>query len=98
MPEECETVVSELPERPRHRRMRAIFLRGLGAVYLAAFTSLAVQVDGLIGSRGILPAAEFLDAVGPVLGSRAVRASSRPCSGSAVRTRPCTCSAGAGSP
>jgi hypothetical protein len=29
-------------------------------VYLAAFGSLAVQVDGLIGSRGILPAAEYL--------------------------------------
>ena len=40
--------------------MRSIFLRGLGVVYLAAFWSLAVQVDGLIGSRGILPAAEFL--------------------------------------
>ena len=42
-----------------------------GAVYLAAFTSLAVQVDGLIGSRGILPAAEFLadnwDVLGPML-------------------------------
>jgi hypothetical protein len=55
-------------ETRSYRQMRAIVLRGLGVVYLAAFTSLAVQLDGLIASRGILPAAEFLDAVGPVLG------------------------------
>lgn len=55
-------------QRPRYARMRAIFLRGLGLVYLAAFGSLAVQVDGLIGSRGILPAREFLDQYGPILG------------------------------
>ena len=42
---------------------RAIFLRALGAIYLIAFVSLVVQVDGLIGSRGILPAADFLAAV-----------------------------------
>ena len=70
MLDERETIESEPPHRPRYRRMRAIFLRGLGVVYLAAFASLAVQVDGLIGSRGILPAAEFLDAVGPILGNR----------------------------
>ena len=38
-------------------------------VYLSAFGSLAVQLDGLIGSRGILPAAEYLDRVGQVLGT-----------------------------
>jgi hypothetical protein len=48
--------------------MRAIFLRGLALVYLAAFVSLVVQLDGLFGSRGILPAREFLDAVRPMLG------------------------------
>jgi lipase maturation factor 1 len=37
-----------------------IFLRLLGLIYLAAFVSLAVQVNGLIGSRGILPARDFL--------------------------------------
>src|SRR4051794_16508609 len=51
-------------ERPRHRRTRAVFLRALGLCYLAAFASLAAQVDGLIGSRGIAPAADFLDAAG----------------------------------
>ena len=58
-------------ERPRYRRMQAIFLRGLGVVYLVAFWSLAVQVDGLIGSRGILPAGEFLRTIGPALGEQA---------------------------
>ncbi|MFO0892871.1 MAG: lipase maturation factor family protein [Isosphaeraceae bacterium] len=53
-----------VPERPRYRRTRAVFLRGLGLIYLMAFASLAVQVDGLIGSRGILPAAEFLGSIG----------------------------------
>jgi hypothetical protein len=53
-----------------NRRMRSIVLRGLGLIYLAAFGSLAVQLDGLIGSRGILPATEYLDRVGRVLGPR----------------------------
>src|SRR4051794_10174655 len=52
-----------------NHRMRSILLRGLGIVYLAAFGSLAVQLDGLIGSRGILPAAEYFDRVGRLLGT-----------------------------
>jgi lipase maturation factor 1 len=47
--------------RPEYYRTRSALLRGLGFVYLSAFWSLAVQVDGLIGSRGILPAGELLD-------------------------------------
>jgi hypothetical protein len=39
-----------------------LFLRLLGVVYLIAFVSLWVQIDGLIGERGILPAGEFLSA------------------------------------
>lgn len=39
---------------------RWLFLRLLGVVYLAAFVSLWVQIDGLIGSGGILPIGEFL--------------------------------------
>ena len=54
--------------RPSYRRTRSIFLRGMGVVYLAAFWSLAVQVDGLIGSRGIAPVGEFLDRAGRILG------------------------------
>jgi hypothetical protein len=37
-----------------------LFLRLLALIYLAAFLSLAVQIKGLIGSRGILPANEFI--------------------------------------
>ena len=47
---------------------RSLFLRGLALVYLAAFGSLAVQIDGLIGSQGITPAAEFLDETGRLFG------------------------------
>jgi len=37
-----------------------LFLRVLGLIYLAAFVSLATQIKGLVGSRGILPAHLFL--------------------------------------
>jgi hypothetical protein len=50
---------------------RWLFLRLLGFVYLAAFASLWDQVDGLVGSRGILPADRFLAAVRSALGAEA---------------------------
>ncbi len=40
-----------------------LFVRLLGVVYLIAFISLWVQIDGLIGSHGIIPAGEYLSAV-----------------------------------
>ena len=40
-----------------------IFLRAMGAIYLIAFGSLWVQVEGLMGSHGILPVKDFLGAV-----------------------------------
>ncbi len=40
-----------------------IFLRALALVYLCAFLSLATQILGLVGSHGILPAHELLQAV-----------------------------------
>ena len=40
---------------------RWLFLRCLGCIYFIAFMSLWLQVDGLIGSQGILPAAEYLE-------------------------------------
>lgn len=61
-----------IDRRPSYRRARSIFLRGMGLVYLAAFGSLLVQVDGLIGSRGIAPAAEFLDRARTALGGASV--------------------------
>ncbi len=39
---------------------RRLFLRLLGLVYLLAFVSLATQIVGLVGERGILPAGRFL--------------------------------------
>ena len=46
-----------------------IFLRLLGLIYLIAFLSFGVQASGLIGSHGILPAADFLGAVREYLGT-----------------------------
>jgi predicted DCC family thiol-disulfide oxidoreductase YuxK len=40
-----------------------IFPRLMGAVWLSAFLSLWVQIDGLAGSKGILPVADHLDAI-----------------------------------
>jgi lipase maturation factor 1 len=49
---------------------RWLFLRLLGLVFLIAFVSLWAQIDGLIGSRGILPASAFLERVGQNLGGQ----------------------------
>ncbi|MCI0444789.1 lipase maturation factor family protein [bacterium] len=48
-----------------------IFLRALALIYLVAFLSLEVQVKGLIGSNGILPAKAFLDFAHQRLGTEA---------------------------
>lgn len=47
---------------------RWLFLRGLGAIYFSAFFSLVFQIRGLIGPGGILPAADYLQAVAHTLG------------------------------
>jgi len=52
---------------------RWLFLRLLGVVYLVAFGSLAVQVTGLIGDHGLLPAGSFLDWAHSVYGRDAYR-------------------------
>lgn len=41
---------------------RRFFIRFLGIVYLIAFASMWTQIEGLIGSTGILPAKEYLAA------------------------------------
>jgi predicted DCC family thiol-disulfide oxidoreductase YuxK len=48
-----------------------LFLRLLAAIYFVAFASLAMQVTGLIGDRGILPASGYFAAASKVLGSSA---------------------------
>ncbi|HUL41931.1 MAG TPA: lipase maturation factor family protein [Burkholderiales bacterium] len=45
-----------------------LFLRGIALIYLAAFVSFGVQALGLIGSHGILPLPEFIDAIKQVFG------------------------------
>ncbi|MEA2691820.1 MAG: hypothetical protein QOJ16_1207 [Acidobacteriota bacterium] len=45
---------------------RFLFLRALGLVFFSAFYSLAFQIHGLIGPRGILPAGTYLAAVARV--------------------------------
>ncbi len=42
-------------EPPSHFLVRRVFLRSLAVIYLIAFTSLWVQIAGLVGSNGILP-------------------------------------------
>ncbi len=55
---------SRRESRPESRRHYAaanwLFLRLFGVAYFFAFSSLIGQFDGLIGSRGILPAADFM--------------------------------------
>src|SRR5437773_9144331 len=47
---------------------RWLFLRLIGLTYLIAFLSLWVQIDGLIGGNGILPAASYLGQISLVAG------------------------------
>ncbi|HXL24184.1 MAG TPA: lipase maturation factor family protein [Chthoniobacterales bacterium] len=56
---------------PTYFVARRWFLRALGLIFLIAFVSLWVQIDGLIGSNGITPAREFLPAARAQLGDRA---------------------------
>jgi len=56
---------------PTYFRARRWFLRGLGLIYLIAFVSLWVQVNGLIGANGTSPVNQFLPAVYEQLGRQA---------------------------
>ena len=57
--------------RPTYFRTRDLFVRSLGAIYLVAFVSLWLQIDGLIGEQGILPIGRHLQAAHQQLGSDA---------------------------
>src|SRR5579863_1588240 len=50
-------------EPPRYDLVAFLFLRLFGLIYLSAFISFAVQAQGLIGSRGILPLSDFIAAL-----------------------------------
>jgi hypothetical protein len=49
-------------------RVQWLFWKILGVIYCAAFFSLAVQITGLVGSKGILPAGEYLSRISEALG------------------------------
>ncbi|HEY7956358.1 MAG TPA: lipase maturation factor family protein [Polyangia bacterium] len=53
--------------------MRELFSRGLGGVYLIAFTSLRAQLLGLYGKRGISSVGELLEKVRAVTGRERYR-------------------------
>ncbi len=57
--------------QPTYFHSRRWFLRSLGGIYLIAFLSLWMQVDGLIGERGMLPITAYLSAARDQLGSDA---------------------------
>jgi predicted DCC family thiol-disulfide oxidoreductase YuxK len=60
-------------EPERYELVSWVFLRLLGGIYVAAFASLAVQIQGLVGHAGILPLDDYLDAAHQVLGRTAYR-------------------------
>jgi hypothetical protein len=45
----------------RYRATSWLFLRLLALIYLAAFASTALEITGLVGAEGILPAGEYLE-------------------------------------
>jgi len=55
-------------EPPRFDLVSWLLLRLMGLIYLAAFASFGVQALGLIGSHGILPLSEFVEALRDQLG------------------------------
>jgi lipase maturation factor 1 len=60
-------------DQPAYVLSRWLFLRLLGVVYFVAFVSLALQITGLVGEHGILPAGGFLERAHAAYGSGAYR-------------------------
>ncbi len=58
---------------PSYDLSRWVFLRLLGLIYFVAFLSLRVQIVGLIGANGILPAASYLHVIWSRLGTEGYR-------------------------
>ena len=50
----------DVAHKPAYIITRWVFLRFIGLIYLLAFASLWAQIEGLIGSNGILPAADLM--------------------------------------
>ncbi len=62
---------SALPRKAPRARVRDLFLRLLGAIFVVAFLSLFAQATLLWGERGLLPAREYLAAVRAARGADA---------------------------
>ncbi|HYJ06353.1 MAG TPA: lipase maturation factor family protein [Chthoniobacterales bacterium] len=56
---------------PTYFESRRLFVRSLGGIYLIAFVSLWLQVDGLIGGEGISPVGRYLQLAREHLGASA---------------------------
>ena len=56
-------------EPPRYDLVSWLFLRLFGLIYLSAFVSFGVQAQGLIGSHGILPLADWLGLISRHVGA-----------------------------
>ena len=54
--------------QPSYVITRQLFIRSLAIIYGIAFISLWIQIDGLIGSHGILPIQPFLSAIWSSIG------------------------------
>src|SRR5438552_3891577 len=57
---------------PTYFWARRWFLRALGLIYLIAFVSLWIQIDGLVGANGILPVSDQLSLARGEIGFKAV--------------------------
>jgi predicted DCC family thiol-disulfide oxidoreductase YuxK len=57
----------------RYTLVSWVFLRAFGAIYIAAFASLGVQILGLYGHAGIAPVADYLQVAHQALGNSAYR-------------------------
>ena len=66
---------------PSYLFSRWVFLRLLGLTCLIAFVSLAVQLTGLVGADGILPAGVYLDRLRDSYTVARPTGSFRPCCG-----------------
>lgn len=56
-------LLTRLHKQSSHVLLSWLFLRGLALIYFAAFASMAVQIEGLIGENGILPIKTELAAI-----------------------------------
>ncbi|MGR9107513.1 MAG: lipase maturation factor family protein [Gammaproteobacteria bacterium] len=59
------------PPPARYDVVAWLFLRVLALIYIAAFSSMAVQIEGLVGSHGILPITDRLGLIYDTVGVRA---------------------------